>query len=80
MCASTYTLDAWRRFKEGRGDDNVEPLVQTLADIPADAEMDDNITIGFWNGKRFASWETWITTVAPSAFAAPAEVPDAVDE
>ena len=31
----------------------------TLADIPGDAPMDDDITLGCWNGKRFVDWKTW---------------------
>jgi len=61
MTAPTYSLEAWRRFKEGR-DNTAKPPIQRLADIPADAEMDEGIVLGCWNGERFVSWEKWLTT------------------
>ena len=60
--SSPYSLDAWRRFKERRDDDSAKPTALSLADIPADAEMDDGIVVGFWNGERFVSWEKWVAT------------------
>lgn len=30
-----------------------------LEDIPPEAEMDEGIVVGCWNGKRFVSWEQW---------------------
>jgi hypothetical protein len=56
MSEPAYSLEAWRRFREGR---DKKP---TLADIPADAEMDEGIVLGCWNGKRFVSWEKWRAT------------------
>lgn len=65
MAAPAYSLDAWRQFR-ARRESPPEPVAPprsvTLADIPADAEMDDDIVIGFWNGERFVSWEKWIVT------------------
>jgi hypothetical protein len=61
MSASPYSLDAWRQFKEGRDSDQ-KPATQRLADIPADAEMDEGIVLGCWNGERFVSWEKWRAT------------------
>lgn len=65
MAASAYSLDAWRQFRARRelpSEPASPPRSMTLADIPADAEMDDDMVIGFWNGERFVSWEKWITT------------------
>ncbi|MCC7497886.1 MAG: hypothetical protein IT160_09935 [Bryobacterales bacterium] len=65
MAAPSYSLDAWRRFREQKGRPETPASSSpgiTLADIPADAEMDDGIVIGFWNGERFVSWEKWIAT------------------
>ncbi len=62
MTAPAYSLDAWRRFKERRHDDSAKPPVHSLADIPADADMDDGIALGCWNGERFVSWEKWLAT------------------
>jgi hypothetical protein len=61
MSAPVYSLEAWRRFKEGR-DNPAKPSTQRLADIPADAEMDEGIVTGFWNGERFVSREKWLAT------------------
>ncbi len=62
MTAAPYSLDAWRRFKEGHSQSDRKPVAQSLADIPADAEMDDGIVLGCWNGERFVSWEKWRAT------------------
>ena len=62
MSASPYSLNAWRRFKEGRDPGDRKRTAQCLADIPADAEMDEGIVLGVWNGKRFVSWEKWLAT------------------
>ena len=62
MTAPAYSLEAWRRFKEGRDHSDEKPSAQCLADIPADAEMDEGIVLGFWNGERFVSWEKWLAT------------------
>ncbi len=63
MAAPAYSLAAWRKHREEqerpKGD---KPAPLTLADIPADAEMDAGIVIGFWNGERFVSWEKWLAT------------------
>ncbi len=63
MSAPVYSLEAWRRFKEGR-DSNAcaKPPTLRLADIPADAEMDEGIVLGCWNGERFVSWKKWLAT------------------
>lgn len=61
MTAPAYSLEAWRRFKDGR-DNPAKPTTQRLADIPADAEMDEGIALGCWNGERFVSWEKWLAT------------------
>lgn len=66
MAAPSYSLDAWRRFREQRERPEAPASrapATTLADIPADAEMDDGVVIGFWNGERFVSWEKWLATV-----------------
>lgn len=72
MTAPAYSLDAWRRFRESRDNGSATPPPQGLADIPADAEMDDGIVLGCWNGKRFVSWEKWRAT-SPIERDAPAE-------
>jgi hypothetical protein len=63
MSAPAYSLEAWRRFKEGR-DQTTDSQGRnvTLADIPPDAEMDEGIVLGCWNGERFVSWEKWLAT------------------
>lgn len=69
MAAPKYSLDAWRRFREQRKRPGMAADTHpatTLAGIPADAEMDDGIVIGFWNGERFVSRERWLAT-APIA-------------
>jgi len=57
-----YSLEAWRRLRERRGQqpESSKPAEPTLAEIPPDAEMDDGITLGCWNGERFVSWADWI--------------------
>jgi hypothetical protein len=62
MNKGPYSLDAWRRFKEGLSQNDGEPATHSLADIPADAEMDEGIVLGCWNGERFVSWEKWRAT------------------
>lgn len=62
MNKGPYSLDAWRRFKEGLSQNDGKPATQSLADIPADAEMDEGIVLGCWNGERFVSWEKWLAT------------------
>ncbi len=62
MNKGPYSLDAWRRFKEGLSQNNGKPATQFLADIPADAELDEGIVLGCWNGERFVSWEKWLAT------------------
>jgi len=75
MAAPAYSLDAWRRFREQKGrleaPAGTAPAI-TLADIPAGAEMDDGIVIGFWNGERFVSWEKWLATAPITVDPAPA--------
>lgn len=77
MSAATYSLEAWRRFRERKA--RPEPPASTapattLADIPADAEMDEGIVIGFWNGERFVSWEKWLATAPIKVDPAPASL------
>lgn len=61
MAAPAYSLAAWRKYREDQEQPKREtPAGLTLADIPADAEMDDGIVIGFWNGERFVSWKKWL--------------------
>jgi hypothetical protein len=63
MAAPAYSLAAWRKYREEQEQPKQEtPAGLTLADIPADAEMDEGIVIGFWNGERFVSWEKWLAT------------------
>jgi hypothetical protein len=72
MSTRPYSLEAWRNF-QGRGGRRAETsLPPTLADIPADAEMDEGIVLGCWNGERFVSWEKWRAT-SPIERDAPAE-------
>lgn len=77
MSAPAYSLEAWRRLREKK-DQAPESAVPptTLADIPADAEMDEGLVIGFWNGERFVSWERWLAT-APLSVAREAATPGA---
>jgi hypothetical protein len=72
MTAPVYSLAAWRRYREEHERPAREtPAELALADIPADAEMDDGIVIGFWNGERFVSWEQWLATAPLMADPAP---------
>ena len=57
MAAPAYSLAAWRKYRE----EQEQPKQETPA-VPADAEMDDGIVLGFWNGERFVSWEKWLAT------------------
>ncbi len=67
MAAPAYSLAAWRKYREEREQPKQGTSVEsTLADIPADAEMDAGLVIGFWNGERFVAWEKWLAT-APIA-------------
>jgi hypothetical protein len=58
-----YRLETLRRFKEGRDHDDHKSPAECLADIPVDAQMDDGIALGCWNGERFVSWEKWLAGV-----------------
>jgi hypothetical protein len=63
MTAPAYSLAAWRKYRDEQEQPKQEtPARVTLADIPADAEMDEGLVIGFWNGERFVSWEKWLAT------------------
>jgi len=65
MTAPAYSLAAWRKYREEQEQPKQEsPAGSTLADIPADAEMDAGIVIGFWNGERFVSWKKWLATAS----------------
>ena len=77
MSAPTYSLEAWRRFRERkeRQPESTASAGPTLADIPPDAEMDNGIVIGFWNGERFASWEKWLATAPLAVDASPPKTP-----
>jgi hypothetical protein len=77
MSAATYSLEAWRRFRE-RKERQPEPAATagpSLADIPPDAEMDEGITLGCWNGERFVSWEKWLATAPLAVEASPKKAP-----
>ena len=64
MIAPAYSLEAWRRYKEGRDQTtDSQRRAVTLVDIPPDAEMDEGIVLGCWNGERFVSWEQRLATV-----------------
>jgi len=54
---AAYSLAAWRKYRE----EQEQPKQETPA-VPADAEMDDGIVLGFWNGERFVAWEKWLAT------------------
>ena len=58
---TAYKLDLWKRLKKS-GKNAGNPLAR-LSDIPADAEMDEGIVLGCWNGERFVSWDKWIAAV-----------------
>ena len=59
----TYSLEAWRRFRERKGrPESAATAGPTLADIPPDAEMDEGIGLGCWHGESFVSWEQWRAT------------------
>ena len=63
MTAPAYSLAAWRKYREEQDQPKrVAPAGWTLADVPADAETDDGVLIGFWNGERFVSWAKWIAS------------------
>jgi hypothetical protein len=59
---SAYSLEALRKLLARRAGPIERPRTPTLADIPPDAEMDEGTILGFWNGKRFVSWEKWRAT------------------
>lgn len=64
MTAPAYSLADWRKYREEQGrPKGDEPAPLALADIPADADMDDGVVLGCWNGERFVSWEKWLATV-----------------
>lgn len=77
MTASTYSLEAWRRFRERKElkPESATTTSPSLADIPPDAEMDEGIVIGFWNGERFVSWEKWLATAPLAVDASPKSSP-----
>jgi hypothetical protein len=80
MTAPAYSLAAWRRYREEHERPKREtPAELTLADIPADAEMDEGIVLGCLNGERFVSWEKWLTTAPLMVDPAPqsSALPDA---
>ncbi len=80
MTAPAYSLAAWRTYREEHERPKREtPVELALADIPADAEMDEGIVLGCWNGERFVSWESWIATAPVTIDPAPpsAALPDA---
>lgn len=64
MAAPAYSLAAWRKYREEQAQPKqASPRELTLADVPADAVMDEGIVTGFWNGERFVSWENWVATM-----------------
>jgi hypothetical protein len=80
MAATAYSLDAWRRFRaQKERPEAPAPTARgtTLADIPADAEIDNGIVIGFWNGERFVSWEKWLATAPITVDPASPALPEA---
>jgi hypothetical protein len=62
MSARPYSLEAWRTFQERRDLEVETSSPATPANIPADAEMDEGIVLGCWNGERFVSWKKWRAT------------------
>ena len=56
-----YGRDALHRLRERQAAPAAEPKPQPLPleQVPPDAPMDEDITLGCWNGERFVSWETW---------------------
>lgn len=77
MNTATYSLEAWRRFRERKElqPESATTNIPSLADIPSDAEMDEGIIIGFWNGERFVSWEKWLATAPLAVDASPKPSP-----
>jgi hypothetical protein len=77
MSAATYSLEAWRRFRERkeRRTESATSSAPILADIPPDAEMDEGITLGCWNGERFVTWEKWRATAPLAVDASPPKTP-----
>jgi hypothetical protein len=61
-----YGRDALRRLRERQAAPAAEPKPQPslLEQVPPDAPMDEGITLGCWNGKRFVSWERWCAAEA----------------
>lgn len=72
--APVYSLAGWRKYREQREKPDVGAAAPTLADIPPDAEMDEGIALGCWNGERFVSWQKWLAT-APITCDPQSEVP-----
>ena len=81
MTAPVYSLAAWRNYQEQPEPFKHEsPVEWTLAGIPADAEMDEGIVLGCWNGDRFVSWEKWLAATPVMVDPAPpsSALPEAV--
>ncbi len=64
----SYTLAAWRAFREQReqGAHTVPRLESagagSLAAIPPEAPMEASAVVGVWDGERFIDWKRWRAT------------------
>lgn len=58
-----YGREALRKHREQEqhAEDRQSREVDLLAQIPADAPMDD-ATLTVWNGERFIAWDKWMAT------------------
>ncbi|MCC6777839.1 MAG: hypothetical protein IT537_14590 [Hyphomicrobiales bacterium] len=55
-----YGREALRQYRE-QEHQSENRQQDVLAQIPADAPMDD-ATLTVWNGERWVAWDTWLAT------------------
>ena len=47
--------------------EDLRPRRETLAEIPPNAPMRDDLVIGYWNGREFVSWVEFVFSSQPRA-------------
>lgn len=77
---AAYSREELHRVRAAREANPGQPGQQLsiVEGVPADTPMDDGMVLGFWNGKRYLSWEKWhatapIATDSPTAPALPVD-------